>query len=226
MLSRSIFESEDIFKYGDLRLQSTLVARNINVSETSKYSGSMLYNGKWDNKSYVTLFRGPVVYLRYAEALNRAGYPESAFAILKYGLNNDNNAKYISENERNRAGNLLNFNINYFTENNTQGSRSRGCGDAAADTTFVLPMPASELGSYLDTVEYQIPLVEEMIFDELALETCFEGLRFGDLIRYSVRRNDNSYLARKVASRNGEDELDGALFGLLQDRSKWYLTLE
>ena len=27
-----------------------------------------------------------MVYLRYAEALNRAGYPQSAMVILKYGL--------------------------------------------------------------------------------------------------------------------------------------------
>lgn len=34
----------------------------------------------------VTLYRTTLVYLRYAEALNRAGFPEHAYAILSHGL--------------------------------------------------------------------------------------------------------------------------------------------
>ena len=40
-------------------------------------------------------YRRSMVYLRYAEALNRAGLPQSAFAILKYGLCPENVVNYV-----------------------------------------------------------------------------------------------------------------------------------
>lgn len=53
-------------------------------------------------KPYIGLYRKNILYLHMAEALNRAGFPETAFAVLKYGLSRyvmDNN---ISEDEFNR----------------------------------------------------------------------------------------------------------------------------
>ena len=41
---------------------------------------------KFENAN-IPLYRGATVYLRLAEALNRCGYPELAFAILKEGIN-------------------------------------------------------------------------------------------------------------------------------------------
>ena len=53
-----------------------------------------------------------------------------------------------------------------------------------------------------------IRAVEEFIIDEMALETCFEGYRFGDLMRISQHRGEdiggdfeNDFLARRVATR-------------------------
>lgn len=52
----------------------------------AKYGGNTTLNG--DQKvSYIPLLpRNEILYLHLAEALNRAGFPETAFAILKYGL--------------------------------------------------------------------------------------------------------------------------------------------
>ena len=73
---------------------------------------------------------------------------------------------------------------------------------------------------------YLIQKVEEMILDEMALETCFEGYRFGDLIRISMHRgnaigqpSDNEFLAGKVA---GRDSQSSSLYTKLLNSNNWY----
>lgn len=64
--------------------------------------------------------------------------------------------------------------------------------------------------------------VEDLIIDEMGLELAFEGTRFSDLCRVSLRRNDPTYLAKRVAKRNGE--MDMNLYNYLsQDTKHWYL---
>ena len=60
----------------------------------------------------------------------------------------------------------------------------------------------------------------------MALETAAEGLRFPDLMRLSLHRNDPTFLARKVAMRNGASSFDADLFERLSDKKNWYLPLE
>ena len=164
-----------------------------------------------------------MVYLRYAEALNRAGYPQSAFAVLKYGLYPDIVEKQIDEAERTAAGSLIDFDIDYFSVDNTQGVHSRGCGNAECDTLYCLPQPETALATRQDTVDYQIPLVENMIVSEMALEGAFEGYRYYDLMRVALRRGDAAYLATPISLRNGTP--DGRLQQLLMDKKNWYLPL-
>ena len=158
------------------------------------------------------------VYLRFAEALNRAGYPQSAFAVLKYGLWKDNIEKYISQEERDESGDLLSFSEYTFLRDNTVGIHSRGCGDANADTTYVIPQLASKNDS--------ISFVETKICDEMALETAAEGLRYYDLMRIAIHRNDPTFLAAKVAARNGANNFSSELYSKLSDNKNWYLPLQ
>ena len=201
---------------GDLRLMSIYSLRDVPTASASQ--SSLRQTCYKHNTTNVNILRLQHVYLRYAEALNRAGYPQSAFAVLKHGLWYQNIEKYISAEERTGAADLISFSQYTFLRENTQGTHSRGSGNADADTTYVIPT----LASLSDSILY----VEDHICDEMALETSAEGLRFPDLMRLSLHRNDPTFLAGKVARRQGSANYDASLFTLLSDKKNWYLPLE
>ena len=85
-------------------------------------------------------------------------------------------------------------------------------------------MPATAMATHQDTVNYQMPLVEDFIIDEMALEGAFEGNRFYDLMRVASRPDrDASYLANRIAKRGGTE--DSSLKSLLMNKSNWFLPL-
>ncbi len=221
--------SDDDLYVGDLRL-STLYTKDQVNSSSSSYSNERYTNVKVSRN--VTIYRTSQIYLRYAEALNRAGYPTAAFATLKYGLTSRTIGKYVDSTEVAKATgtNLLYWPDPTFNAEaspnpddkrprNTIGIHSRGTGRADANKFYVIP----SLPSKIDTILF----VEEKICDEMALETSFEGTRLYDLIRMAMRRNDNSFLADKIAKRKGSAHIDADLQNrLVTDRKNWYLPLE
>ena len=208
------------YQQGDLRLYDSYRTQVVNQDQNSRYAANRQTLSKLNQKG-LTLYRRQVVYLHFAEALNRAGYPQSAFAVLKYGLYNQVISEHIDAVERQQAAALLSFDTNTFTQQNTLGIHARGCGDADADTLYVLPQPKAPLASRADTVAFQQPLVEDYIVRELALETAFEGQRYYDLMRVALRRGDATYLADPISRRNGSR--DESLFARLSEKSNWYL---
>lgn len=221
-----MYENENL--RGDLRLSSLYTTRT--ASSANANQSNLRVSFAKLNPQFVTLYRTHHIYLRYAEAMNRAGYPNAAFAVLKYGLWQENIAKYIPLSERASASDIhitssetkketkidiLSFSGYFFTRDNTKGIHSRGCGDCDGDKNYVIPA--------LPTKSDSILYVEDRILDEMALETAGEGLRFYDLMRISLRRGDPSLLARKVAGRKGAAQFDNALYQKLCDTSKWYL---
>lgn len=80
------------FKAGDLRLNSILRKEVENDS-------TKVWIRKYESGNII-LFRNTTVYLHLAEALNRLGYPDAAFAILKDGINQniaDSTCTYVSD---------------------------------------------------------------------------------------------------------------------------------
>ena len=82
------------------------------------------------------------------------------------------------------------------------------------------------------TADDKIEYVRNLIIDECALETAFEGYRFTDLIRFAKNMGNNDVLAKRVAGRAIENKVsvlhpdfqyDAALYGKLSDQANWYL---
>ena len=130
---------------------------------------------------------------------------------------------------------------------NTMGIHSRGSGDAAIDTTYTIGKKLEEMGlnPLAATLTDSIRAVEEFLIDEMALETCFEGYRFGDLMRISMHRAadtggafaENDFLAKRVATRasatmdNAWAGMDMDLYDLLKGdgnslNPNWFLKLK
>lgn len=144
----------------------------------------------------IPIYRIPHLYLRYAEAVNRAGCPSVAFAVLKYGLRNEtlNDSTKVNPIELLENPLWTNFNDYKYDGNYGTAMRGRGFGIPVDQTGYVIP----EFTSKTDSIEW----VEERILEEMAAETAFEGNRFFDLLRISKHRaNHPQFIATKIGRR-------------------------
>jgi len=66
--------------------------------------------------------------------------------------------------------------------------------------------------------------LEELIMDERGRELAFEGERFYDLIRVAKRRNDPSFLAKKVSAKFSGSQRQ-AMYTKLMDEKNWYINI-
>lgn len=266
------------------------------------------------------VYRLRQVYLRYAEAVNRAGFPQHAFAILRDGLSSEtlptladsvdtkaNKVVYYSEHKENgcfidadelrRAANVpfLSFpesdtyweNIagvhemgsgiscdidTIYTYTNMvaqriaeeqgrlnpgtdvvslakrykaqlladEGESTEGEGNEGEGGEEELPEPAPADDPQPANAE-EINAVENLIADEMALETAFEGYRFYDLTRIARHKNNDAayapignygsnWFAWTIARRSENlapyeepQQMNTALFNKLLDENNWYL---
>jgi starch-binding outer membrane protein, SusD/RagB family len=181
------------------------------------------YITKYENMVYSThpynmIARNALVYLRYAEAVNRLGKHQLAFAVLKYGLNKTvmQNDNYVSAAEKTGEnytdfGQITASRADVFSSNGAL--HDSGCG--RSDLNDGLSITGN---NDTDSTE----CVEDFIMNEYALECAFEGNRFHDLMRVAIYRNNPAYLANKVASKFAASR-QASVITKLSDENNWYL---
>lgn len=181
---------------------------------------------------------------RYAYAILATGLSEDVLndSILAYCSRED--SSFV--NSLDPEGYIV---ANYFSRNgldatstnqiNTIGIHSRGCGYAERNPDYAYPMVDSmdvdgnPINDYTGQSRQQWAqhnltaeqaAVDSMIINEMALETCFEGKRFYDLMRFAKRYHDTEWVAGPVSRRNGEDNQDLSLYSRLKDENNWYMS--
>lgn len=164
---------------------------------------------------HVYVYRCGIVWLRLAEALNAMGDYDDAFAILKRGGQVTTRGDSL----------LFEFTQTAVGVERYRGIHARGSGEAFRNSAYDLPdMSGDTLEVRVWTRQRLMDYVEDLIVDEYALESAFEGSRFYDLMRVALRRGDPTYLARKVAHRNGAlQPADDVLYDRLSNPSNWYI---
>ncbi|MDP4276097.1 MAG: RagB/SusD family nutrient uptake outer membrane protein [Bacteroidota bacterium] len=211
---------EVAYTTGDLRLNGSCMS---NLSGTK---GGRIITKQNASNPHVTIYRTGIVYYRLAEAINRAGFPITAFNMLKYGLSTGNLIKYDQNGEyaRLKASGYTFFDLG---DNQNIGLHAKGCGNAEMDE---LHYSFPTIKAITPTISDSVDAVENLICNEDAFESAFEGQRFFDLMRMSIRRNDPSFLASRIARRNhpnaSESEIKAtALYQKLLNTTNWFLPM-
>lgn len=213
---------------GDLRLSHWYRSRNLTVN-SERVDLQTIY--KYDSRN-VRIYRQTMVYLRMAEALNRAGYPRFAFQILKTGVNNQvmtdsiipyykNDSTWLRQFDFPTDKYVLRTQAGDFKEN-TMGLHSRGSGWTDLNAYYVYPKAEGT-----DSLATEITSVEDLIMNEEGLEFALEGYRYYDLMRVALRRGDPSYLANHIYERKGAANV-GTMKSLIKtnllDSKNWFLS--
>ena len=197
-------------KLGDARYASITYERNDVEADSTK-----LWVSKY-TQPRVILYRTSTVMMHLAEAFNRLGMYDAAFAILKDGLTAGLlTAPYLSNETllalRTTYPILSNENISKFNSAQCMfGVHTHGTGyanDANANTYSpglspyqlepVVGKKMAEIASVYNVAvgtskQDSINAVEDLLCDEYALEFSFEGSRFYDLCRLARHKNANS----------------------------------
>ncbi|MGX8695266.1 MAG: RagB/SusD family nutrient uptake outer membrane protein [Prevotella sp.] len=203
----------------------------------------------------IQLYRRTSVLLRLAEAFNRLGMYDAAFGILKDGINKylvseEGGAQYITPETREAlkttypllsAANVSKFSEakSFFgvhghgagyTRDYTGTTYQPGLSPYQCDTIVGLKMKeiAAQFGVSVGTTKQDtINAVEDLICDEMALESAFEGSRWFDLKRLARHKNEaalysanfgGQWLARKLAFKSPVVNLE--------DKNNWYLPFK
>lgn len=196
------------FKAGDMRAHSIL--RFGEGADSTKVWVRKYTNGN------IILYRNTTILLHLAEALNRLGHPDAAFAILKDGLSANiiNYATYLTNDSKQLLQStyplLSPAYQERFATNQSFGVHMHGggvCWDRSGDgyASYTAGLAPYQLDSIVGNKMAQIKknfhvavgitkadsinAMEDLLCDEYALELAFEGNRWGDLTRLARHKN-------------------------------------
>ena len=210
--------------YGQFSFQNN--EKNLLINKFNDAAANVVGGYDPDNEAVASLtfirqlplLRTPHLYLRLAEALNRLGKPSMAFAVLKYGLTDETLAdpQKVAPNETAAGETYVNFSWAHSNGSNQNvGTARRGLGRGLPFDKEIYVI--GEQPSLQDS----ILVVEDMIVDEMAAETAFEGNRFFDLLRVARHRNQWPAYAAGRVSRRFKDAPDA--FNRLNDAEIWWI---
>jgi hypothetical protein len=157
-------------------------------------------DGKW------FLFRQTHLHLRFSEAANRLGRH-----LLAWGLLNNSIAGAYpapTSNVTNYHNTLFDSDPVFQFDARNSGSSGvpyyrsdwyRNIGIRARANLENLDVPASD----------SLLQIENDLINETALENGYEGTRWPDLLRIALRRNDFSFIAKKVGDKLRKDGMPG-----------------
>ncbi len=237
-----------IAELGDLR-------RLITMNQVSKDDSTFSVMIKFNNAN-IPVYRTATVYLRLAEAINRMGYSDAAFAILKDGINEDLILNYVKTGNdstdnadkryiRKQTENFLKTTLPFLSEVNkskfvnnwgihsrgtyyTKGTYSPYQMDAIVGKKIVELQTVYGIAP-TGTYNDTINAVEDLICDEMALELAYEGSRFGDLTRFARHKNQAALYGGDFGSRWMAKKLAYKAAGLepkLLNEQNWYLPIK
>lgn len=200
----------------------TLISKFLNGAQPEYTMPVEENNGLLENAFILTgipIYRHPHLYLRFAEAVNRAGKPTFAFAVLKYGLTEEtiSDPEKVNPSELTGGESYLDFSFSY--DNVGTACRGLGLGLPKDATSFVIPdfTQASLADARRDSIDW----VEQKILEEMAAETAYEGNRFFDLLRISRHRDNHpAFMAGKVSVKYENPE---AMESKLMNLDAWFL---
>lgn len=242
-LAHTLYKMGDFRKYGSVSYSNKTATIDTASLDRDYYIYKYLlmnpYKNTYKTNKMIIVYRSSLLYLRYAEALNRLNKPNAAFAVMKNGLNHSNllNTNIIPHKEMNIASitpkvvksstnadstvydtvfvapKYMDFGDSKFDKNVGIRMLSLGTTSNLDKKYFIVPK--------LPTMQDSILYVEDKIQQELALENAFEGNRFQDLMRMAIHRNDNAYLADIVAKKHTNNK--EAIRAKLMNRANWYV---
>ncbi len=173
---------------------------------------------------YFMFMRASHVYLKLAEAINAAGYPAHALAIINKGVFDD----AVTPGAPRFTGNVenfLNFTQDEYVTVNSSGLQIGGnLGIRGRVGMAAQVIDGSTALTKMDSMKQ----VASFILEEAALETAFEGNRYNDLVRASMRTYDASIIAKAVASKfsaAGDAGTAATVETKLSDPENWFLPL-
>jgi hypothetical protein len=218
-----------------------------NQPEINKYTYNYDPLLPFETNSKIILYRAANMFLKFAEAANHDGRHRIAFSFLNNGIvaNFDNNpgagnARDVTNtqqtrNEKTRAlevppyyfdarvGDYPQFRNGWYRN---IGVRSRvSTMNVLVDSSLYFNMTVIPR---LFTNEENLTIaMEDLLIAESALETAFEGNRWGDLLRIALRRQatDPNYLADKIGAKfdAAHSAEAAAVRAKLANPANWYL---